>query len=131
MADVQPFRAVHYDRDRVGGLHAVLAPPYDVIDAEQRAALIARSPHNVVGIEDYGAGRIRPHERTHPGPKEDRLRLTRATNANLSPIFSLYDDPAQAAYGALDAAKQEPWAEVTDEDGTIHRMWRIADPHAA
>ena len=46
---------------------------------------------NVVAVEDYGPGRIRPHERTHPGPKEDRLRLTRATHANLSPIFSLYD----------------------------------------
>src|SRR4029079_18199654 len=45
-------------------------------------------------VEDYGAGRIRPHERTHPGPKEDRLRLTRATHANLSPIFSLYDGDA-------------------------------------
>jgi uncharacterized protein (DUF1015 family) len=191
MADVQPFRAVHYDRDRVGGLEAVVAPPYDVIDAEQRAALIARSPYNVVeidlpqadgdpyahaaavferwqrdgilvrddedalwaleqeytgpdgrtrtrrgflarvGIEEYGPGRIRPHERTHPGPKEDRLRLTRATNANLSPIFSLYDDPPGAAYAALDAAKGEPWAEVTDEDGTVHRLWRIANPTAA
>ena len=38
-----------------------------------------------VRVEDYGPGRIRPHERTHPGPKEDRLRLTRATRANLSP----------------------------------------------
>ena len=47
-----------------------------------------------VRVEDYGPGRIRPHERTHPGPKEDRLRLTRATRANLSPIFRLYDDPA-------------------------------------
>src|SRR5436305_12089435 len=46
-----------------------------------------------VRVEQYGPGRIRPHERTHPGPKEDRLRLTRATKANLSPIFSLYDDP--------------------------------------
>ena len=47
-----------------------------------------------VRVEDYGPGRIRPHERTHPGPKEDRLRLTRATRANLSPIFSLYDGDA-------------------------------------
>ena len=47
-----------------------------------------RTRHGIfarVGVEDYGAGRIRPHERTHPGPKEDRLRLTRATRANLSP----------------------------------------------
>ena len=43
-----------------------------------------------VRVEEYGPGRIRPHERTHPGPKEDRLRLTRATRANLSPIFALY-----------------------------------------
>ena len=46
-----------------------------------------------VRIEGYGPGRVRPHERTHPGPKEDRLRLMRATRANLSPIFSLYSDP--------------------------------------
>jgi uncharacterized protein (DUF1015 family) len=93
-----------------------------------------RTRHGVfarVRVEDYGPGRIRPHERTHPGPKEDRLRLTRATRANLSPIFSLYDDPAGAAWGAV--APQlggAPWGEVTDEDGTRHRLWRIEDPAA-
>jgi uncharacterized protein (DUF1015 family) len=191
VAHVEPFRALHYDRDRTGGLQDVVAPPYDVIDAGQRAALLARSPYNVVEIdlptgedpyahaaelfgqwqhdgvlvrdeepalwalaqdytgpdgqrrtrhgffarvkvEDYGPGRIRPHERTHPGPKEDRLRLTRATRANLSPIFSLYDDPAGAAWGALAPhLEQAPWAEVTDEDGTTHRLWRVADAGAA
>jgi uncharacterized protein (DUF1015 family) len=193
MADVQPFRALHYDVERTGGLQAVAAPPYDVIDPEQRAALLAGSPYNVVEIdlpedpaggdpyahaaatldgwradgilvrdeapalwaleqdytgpdgrrrtrrgffarvrvEDYGPGRIRPHERTHPGPKEDRLRLTRATSANLSPIFSLYDDPQQAAWAALAPhVEGEPWAEVTDPDGTEHRLWRVADPDA-
>jgi uncharacterized protein (DUF1015 family) len=85
-----------------------------------------------VRVEDYGAGRIRPHERTHPGPKEDRLRLTRATRANLSPIFSLYDDPEGAAWGALAPHLDgEPWDEVGDEDGTQHRIWRVADPGAA
>ena len=39
MADVQPLRALHYDQDVVGGLAGVVAPPYDVIDAEQRAEL--------------------------------------------------------------------------------------------
>ena len=48
-----------------------------------------------VRITDYGPGTIRPHERTHPAAKEDRLRLMRATRANLSPIFSLYDDPVR------------------------------------
>ncbi|MEP6688792.1 MAG: DUF1015 domain-containing protein, partial [Gemmatimonadales bacterium] len=194
MADVQPLRALHYALDRVGGLPPVVAPPYDVIDPEQRAALAARSPYNAVGIdlpqpdgdldvyahaahllsdwqaedivvrdpepalwalaqdytgpageaytrrgffarvrvEDYGPGRIRPHERTHPGPKEDRLRLTRATRTNLSPIFSLYDDPAGAAWSALEPHTQSvPWGDVTDEDGTEHRLWRIPEADSA
>src|ERR671920_1117286 len=170
MADVKPLRALHYDPAVVGALDAVVAPPYDVIDPEQRAELAARSPYNVVRIdlpeaeepggdpyataadllerwqqdgvvvrdeepaiwalvqdylapdgqartrrglfarvrvEDYGAGRIRPHERTHPGPREDRLRLTRATKANLSPIFSLYSDPSGAAWRAVQPATEQ------------------------
>ena len=81
-----------------------------------------------VRVEDYGPGRIRPHERTHPGPKEDRLRLTRATRANLSPIFSLYDDPAGATAIVLGAA--EPFGEQTDDDGTVNRLGRVTDPAA-
>ncbi len=84
-----------------------------------------------VRIEEYGPGRVRPHERTHPGPKEDRLRLTRATRTNVSPIFSLYSDPTQAAWHALEpATASAPWAEVTDGDGTVHRIWRVTDPEA-
>jgi len=82
-----------------------------------------------VRITDYGPGTIRPHERTHPAAKEDRLRLMRATRANLSPIFSLYDDPAGEAWSALEpATESSPWGEVTDDDGTVHRLWRVADP---
>ncbi len=84
-----------------------------------------------VRIEEYGPGRVRPHERTHPGPKEDRLRLTRATRANVSPIFSLYSDPTQAAWAALEpATAQAPWGEVTDAQRTTHRLWRVTDPRA-
>jgi uncharacterized protein (DUF1015 family) len=74
-----------------------------------------------IRVEDYGPGRIRPHERTHPGPKEDRLRLTRATQANLSPIFCLHPGPT------LVHGDGEPFADVTDEDGTRHRLWRVGD----
>jgi uncharacterized protein (DUF1015 family) len=84
-----------------------------------------------VRIEAYGPGRVRPHERTHPGPKEDRLRLTRATRANISPIFSLYSDPTNAAWRALEPFTAEaPWGEVSDADGTVHRLWRVADEQA-
>jgi uncharacterized protein (DUF1015 family) len=94
--------------------------------ARTRRGFLAR-----VRVEDYGQGRIRPHERTHPGPKEDRLRLTRATKANLSPIFALYSDPNQSAWRALAPGTREtPWAETTDSDGTVNRLWRVDDPDA-
>jgi uncharacterized protein (DUF1015 family) len=200
MADVRPLNALHYDLDVVGSLGDVAAPPYDVIDAEQRAALLARSPYNAVAIdlpkpygqtgpeetagdpyahagelieswkrdgalvddpepaiwaleqdytapdgsshtrngilvrvrvEDYGEGKVRPHERTLPGPKQDRLELTRATLHNLSPIFSLTTEDAWPLVApAIDG---EPWGEVTDENGTVNRVWRVGDAaiHAA
>lgn len=82
-----------------------------------------------VRVEEYGPGRVRPHERTHPGPKEDRLRLTRATQTNLSPIFSLFSDDQRQATEALQPVTQAPpWGEATDDDGTVNRLWRVEDP---
>jgi len=84
-----------------------------------------------VRVEEYGPGRIRPHERTQPGPKEDRLRLTQATRTNLSPIFSLFDDPDGEAAAALrSATEQKPFATATDDDGIENRIWRVGDPAA-
>lgn len=185
MADVEPLRALHYDLARVGSLDDVLAPPYDVLDPVQRAALAGRSPYNVValdvpeGRDPYahaaallaawqrdgalvrdaqpalwlleqdvelldgsrgqrrgllarvrldadGGVRIRPHERTHPEAVEDRLRLTRATQANLSPILLLHADPeAQVAKAMDDARPPVPWGTA---DGL--RLWRVGDPEA-
>jgi uncharacterized protein (DUF1015 family) len=51
MAEVLPFKALHYDLGKVVSLDAVAAPPYDVIDAAQRQALLARSPYNAVAID--------------------------------------------------------------------------------
>ena len=190
MAQIEPLKTLRYEPRVVGSLDAVTAPPYDVIDEEQRAALAARSPFNVVEIdlprgnggdpydhaaatmadwlargvlvqedepamwilrqdysgpdgreltrtgflarvrvEDYGPGRIRPHERTHPGPKEDRLRLTRATRTNLSPIFSLFPDPDGSARAALAAAAGgAPFASAADHEGTGNTLWRVSAP---
>jgi uncharacterized protein (DUF1015 family) len=84
-----------------------------------------------VRITDYGPGKIRPHERTHPAAKEDRLRLMQATRANLSPIFSLHSDPDGAAWSALEpATANQPFGEVTDDEGTTHRLWRVGDQQA-
>jgi uncharacterized protein (DUF1015 family) len=55
----------------------------------------------------------------------------RATRANLSPIFTLYPDAEGRAWSALEPATAEPpWGEVTDEEGTTHRLWRVSDPAA-
>jgi uncharacterized protein (DUF1015 family) len=76
-----------------------------------------------VRVDEYGPGRIRPHERTHPAPKEDRLRLTRATRANLSPIFALFPDTDRIAERATaQIAAGGPYATV---DGDT--VWRTAD----
>src|ERR1700684_1716150 len=51
MVDVQPLRALHYEPAVAGELADVVAPPYDVIDATQRAELLARSPLNIVAVD--------------------------------------------------------------------------------
>ena len=80
-----------------------------------------------IRVTEYGPGLVRPHERTQPGPKEDRLRLTRATKHNLSPIFVLHSGDAWSRIApAIEG--EAPFCEITDADGTVHRAWRITDP---
>lgn len=90
----------------------------------------ARTRHGIlarVRVEDFSAGQVLPHERTLPGPKRDRLDLTRATRHNLSPIFSLSTaDPWPLVEPGLDP--DSPWGEATDEGGTVTRLWRVGDP---
>src|SRR6516225_1365206 len=50
MAEIQAFRAYRYDLGRVGALQDVVAPPYDVIDADLQQALYDRSPYNVIRL---------------------------------------------------------------------------------
>ena len=104
-----------------------LTQDYTAPDGRQmtRRGFLAR-----VKLAPYGEG-VRPHERTQPGPKEDRLRLTRATRHNLSPIFSLA--PGDAWPILEPALGRDPRGEVTDAEGTTHRVWRVGDPevHAA
>lgn len=77
-----------------------------------------------VRVEDFESGTVLPHERTLPGPKQDRLELMRATRANLSPIFSLSTiDPWPAA--AAEIGSDDPWGEAADAGGTVTRIWRL------
>jgi len=86
---------------------------------------------SAVRLSDYTEGRVRPHEQTHASARADRLELTRATAANLSPVFGLYEDPACGAREALaQHASGAAAMQVTDGDGTTHRFWPVTDPAA-
>ncbi len=79
-------------------------------------------------LEDYSARVVHRHEQTLSGPKQDRLELLRHTHAHFGQIFLLYPDPPGAVDTLLDeAAAAKPLAEVTDEYGAVHRLWKIAD----
>ena len=172
MAVVKPFRALRYDEAKAGPLESLVAPPYDVISAEERAEY-RQAPHNVVHltlpdsepqagqtlerwraegvlveeppavwllvqdyvgpdgierrrsgivaslkVEPYETGTVLPHERTHAGPKEGRLRLLRATGVQLEPIFLLYDGSAP-----VEAPEREPDLAVEGAS-----LWRLEDP---
>jgi uncharacterized protein (DUF1015 family) len=81
-------------------------------------------------LEDFG-GSVLPHERTHSGPREDRLRLMKATGAMFSQIFSLYPDPAGALGPVLAAARSgEPAVSVLHE-GVVNRLWVCTDEAVA
>jgi uncharacterized protein (DUF1015 family) len=193
MAEIAPLTPLRYDLARLaatGGFAKVVAPPYDVIDATQRAALAAQHPNNIVklilpegeGDTKYahaselfsawrkegvlvrddepafyrydqtftppGGGKPRtrrgflglvrlvpldkgivlPHERTLSGPKEDRLKLFRATRTNLSPGFMLYRDPGKALDAPL--AKATELVRFQTADGIEHALAKISDKEA-
>jgi len=82
-------------------------------------------------LSAFGEGMVFPHERTHSGPKQDRLSLLRATEANTSPIFALYSDPEDAVGAALRAARNEsPDGVAVDDLGVTHRLWKVDEPGA-
>jgi len=82
-----------------------------------------------VRLQRFGEGKIYPHEQTYPKAKEDRLKLTRATRANLSQIFGLYPDPNNSIQETLEQhiLNDRP-LEAVDHLGIIHRMWPVTDP---
>jgi uncharacterized protein (DUF1015 family) len=114
---------------------------------EQSAApgdVLQRGLIGAVRLSPPGAGIVLPHEAVMPGPVTGRRELMEATQANLEPIFLLYDGspagiratgpaagerPGDATrlVDAIAAARQPLLAAVT-EDGIMHRLWAITDP---
>ena len=192
---VIPFRGLRYNTTKIEDIENVIAPPYDVIKPEERVALEARHPANIIRLilsqpqdndtddeNQYtrAAGRmlqwisdgtlvrdvspryyiydqsfnapdgknytrralvalvklepfenrvVLPHEKTHAGPKADRLNLMRECHANLSPIFLLYADPAGDIERILEGFtdKNQPQIDCPETLGSTHRLWCLDD----
>ena len=86
-----------------------------------RKGFIARNK-----IEDFSTRNILPHEFTMSGPKEDRLKLTKACRANFSQIFMVYSDPEKQIENAVDLSSA-PFIDVTDDNGVRNTVWKIED----
>lgn len=192
---VIPFRGLRYNAPQVEGIVKVIAPPYDVIKPEERVALEAHHPANIirlilsqpfdddtddanqytraaglmnqwitdgtlvrdatpryyiydqsfsapdgknytrraliglVKLEPFENRVVLPHEKTHAGPKADRLNLMRECHANLSPIFLLYADPTgdieQIMESFTDA--HQPEIDCAERFGSTHQLWCLDD----
>ncbi len=70
---------------------------------------------------------VYPHENTHTAPKEDRLKLIKSVEANLSPIFTIFSDPDKQIKKILEEniADEKPFFEVPDDKGIQNRIWRL------
>ncbi len=86
-----------------------------------RKGFIARNK-----IEDFSTKNILPHEFTMSGPKEDRLKLTKACKANFSQIFMVYSDPEKKIENSVDLSSA-PFIDVTDDNGVRNIVWKIED----
>ena len=79
-------------------------------------------------LHDYAEQVVYRHEQTLSKPKSDRLNLLKATHAHFGQIFMLYSDPAASIEKILYDGNGPADAEVTDEYGVLHRLWKIGDP---
>ena len=181
-----PFRALRYAPSI--DLSKTCAPPYDVLNDNDRSKLVAQHEHNIVNVDlpiasstqpdaylaaaenlsgwiqsgvlvrdespsftlyrmqfrdtignqrnivgvlgglevvDEGAGDVLPHERTTPKAKTDRLDLTRATDANLSPVWGLSLAPGLSEFLKAPA---EVVGSYVDDQAVTHTVERVSDP---
>jgi len=82
-------------------------------------------------VDEYGKGRVLPHEKTYKGPKQDQLNLMRACKGNITPIHALFNDQEDVVHFEYSRHMQgPPDQESVDSQGTIHRTWFLRDEAA-
>lgn len=193
MPYIEPFRGLRYNPDRISFISRVVAPPYDVIDDDQREELLERDPRNVVRVildeppeggreqaqfeqaaqtlarwqenqvlirdsepsiyiceqefngehgrvrrvgfiarlllEDLGENHVFPHEQTMDEPKDDRVKLLRATRTDLSQVFAIYADEKGRINSLVREMRPElPLYEYRNERDIATIVSRVDDP---
>jgi hypothetical protein len=116
------------------GLFAVDPDPaLYVYEMHPREGTPTRGLLGAVELREPSDGVILPHENTMPGPLADRLALMTATQADVEPIYLVYDGGRQTSQLVSDADGAQPVSVGTTPDGVRHRLWRLIDPeqHAA
>lgn len=111
------------------GLYRVDEEPalyvYEMADAD---GATTRGLLGAVELRAPEEGVILPHEDTMAGPVADRLALMTATEADLEPIYLVYDGGGAASATVAGAAEAPPVAVATTPDGITHRLWAVTDP---
>lgn len=103
-------------------------PALYVYEMREPAGATTRGLLGAVELRDPADGVILPHENTMPGPVADRLALMIATEANVEPIYLVYDGGGAASEIVGSADEQQAIAETTTPDGIRHRLWALPDP---
>ena len=81
----------------------------------------------LIKLEPFEARVVLPHEKTHAGAKEDRLKLLQTTKTNFSPVFGLYEDKQKLAHSLYSAyASIPPLFSFSLENGEEHQLWQIS-----
>ena len=98
---------------------------HQFLDPISRQTAVRQGILGAVELEPFGRG-VLPHEQTHARAKADRLSLTRAVEANLSPVFALYEDP-ESAVGSIvaPATAGPPRLSIVGEGGDQHTVWSL------
>ncbi|MFC2017317.1 DUF1015 domain-containing protein [Chloroflexota bacterium] len=194
MAEIRPFRGIHYNQSLVNDLSTVICPPYDIITPQMEQELYLRSEYNFirlesgrelpqdtitddkytrsaatleqwlkqgvleidevpaiylhdhyfiyqgreyrrrgviacVRLEEWDKMVVRPHEGILAEPRDDRLSLLWALQANTSQILALFEDRGQQVSSLLAAQEPSlPLINLSSVTGESHNVWAITEP---
>jgi uncharacterized protein (DUF1015 family) len=109
----------------------VLAPDREAalyVYEERSDGHVQRGLVGALGLTPAEDGIVLPHENTMAGPVADRLALMAAVEADLEPIFLVYDGGGAASRLVATADERDPIVDVATADGLRHRLWAVTDP---